>query len=122
MSLSNIDNDLLELEKQLSVLSREYPNLARCAASARIHYEIDYANAIDLITHEAIRTETKMTVAEKEAQAVIRTALTMETYRMAEAELDGAKKQLDVLQSILSSTQSRVKLELIERGLTNFQT
>ena len=122
MSLSNIDNDLLELEKQLSGLSVKYPDLARSAASARIAYEIDYANAIDLITHVATVADKKLSVAEKDSQATIRSAKTMETYRMADAELDGVKKQIDILQSILMSTQSRVKLELIDRGLTNYQT
>lgn len=122
MGLHEINTDLLELEKSLSALSISYPQLAREAATARINYELDYANAIDLITHEAIAAEKKLSVAEKESQATIRSAETMEAYRLADAELDGAKKQIDVLQSILMSTQSRVKLEMIERGLTNFQT
>jgi hypothetical protein len=122
VSLSNIDNDLLALEKQLSEISLKYPDLARTAASARIAYEIDYANAIDLITHEAIVADKKLSVAEKDSQATIRSAKTMEAYRMADAKLDGVKKQIDILQSILMSTQSRVKLELIERGLTDHRT
>jgi hypothetical protein len=122
MSLSTIDADLRELETQLSALSLKYPDLARSAASARIAYEIDYANAIDLVTHEAIVADKKLSVADKESQATIRSAVTMETYRMADAELDAAKKQIDVLQSILMSTQSRVKLELVEKGISAYQT
>lgn len=120
--LHEINSDLLELEKSLSALGHAYPDLARACASARINYELDYAGAIDDITHDALRKDIKMTVAEKEAQAALRTKDTLTAYRTADAELDGAKKQIDILQSILMSTQSRVKLEMIERGLAGMAT
>ena len=63
-----------------------------------------------------------MTVDEKSAQALLRTADLYRAYRETEAERDGTKMLIDVLQSQLMSTQTRTKLVLVEEGLITSQT
>lgn len=126
MSLQNINKDLLELESSLDKLKSAYPSAARAAATARVNHELAFATAVDQISHEAFLEREndpkfKQTVAESDAKATLRTAKYLREYRESEAELSGIKMQIDVLQSILMSTQSRTKLELIENGLINAQ-
>ena len=99
-----------------------YPTAVRAAASAKIAYELGYAEAIDKIRHEMTQAQAenpkaKLTVAETDAIATIRTKDQYKEYRVTEAEVSAQKMQIEVLSSILMSTQSRCKLELIEKGL-----
>lgn len=113
----SLEKDLRKLEGLLYALSEEYPDKLRDAVSKRITHEVAFANSVDAIAHEAVAEGRKApTVAEKEAQATLRTQYTYDDYRKADAEIDILKKKIDIYGDILGSTQSRVKLELAERG------
>ena len=126
MSLQSLNTDLLALETSLDALKISYPQAAREAASAKIAYELKYAEAIDSLAHEAtVKASTdpkfKQTVAQAEASAMLRVKADYKTYRESEAEVNALKMQVDILQSILMSTQSRTKLMLIERNMEGAQ-
>lgn len=114
---NQLERDLSKLEGLLYGLSEKYPDILRGAVSARIAYEVAFANAVDSISHEAVTVGQKApTVAEKEAMATIRTEAEYRDYRECDSEVDILKKKIDIYGDILGSTQSRVKLELAERG------
>lgn len=113
-----IEKELMKCEQSLYVMQSNYPQLTRTAAECRFVYDQAWANAIDNIGHQAIAAGEKMpTVAMMEAMATIRVAKEMEAARIAEADLDGAKKHIDSLQAILSSVQTRAKLASLEMSL-----
>lgn len=118
MSLHEIDAELRGYESDLSAVGLRYPVLAREAAQARLLYDFAFANAVDAITHECVALEKKLTVQEKEAQAVRRCEKEMEGARLAEAELEGAKQYLRVMEACLSSCQTRSKLYMMEFSLS----
>lgn len=127
MSLKELNTSLLAIETQFDELKQRYPALAREAASARVDYELENARILDEIAHEitvkqADDPKFKMTVDEKAAQALLRTADLYRAYRETDAERDGLKMLVDVVQSQLTSVQTRTKLELIEEGLIASQT
>lgn len=95
-------------------MAAKYPEIAREAAKARVIYDAAWADAITLITHNFVSTETKFTVPERDALATQKVREELETARMAEAELDAAKKYISVLEAILSSVQTRAKLVQME--------
>ena len=127
MSLKEINTSLLAIETQFDELKQRYPALARESATARVDYELENARVLDEIAHEIVLQQAddpkfKMTVDEKSAQALLRTADLYRAYRETEAERDGTKMLIDVLQSQLMSTQTRTKLVLVEEGLITSQT
>ena len=112
-----LQDELKEHEIQLNVITQKYVEAAREAAKARLIYDLDWAETVSKISHECAVQEKKMTVQEKEAETTKRCFEKMEAARLAEAELDGLKKHLDTLQAMLSSVQTRAKLEQIELSL-----
>lgn len=118
--IHELDKDLREIETTLSQIALTYPDIARTAARTRYDYDMATAQAIWDIDHRAlVDGEKKPTVPVMEAEASLKVAKEKEAARMAEVELDIAKTLMKNLESRLSSTQSRAKLTLIERGLTN---
>lgn len=113
-----IERELLKCEAALYEMQVKYPNLARAAADARYIYDQAWANAIDEIAHRTLKEGQKApTLPVIDALATKMVADEMERARIAESELDGAKKHLDTLQAILSSVQTRAKMVQIEMGL-----
>lgn len=113
-----IEKDLTNCEQALYEMQKQYPVLARSAAQQRYVYDMAWANAIDEIAHRRLEDGQKPpTVAVMEAMATKMVAEEMEFARMAEAELDAAKKHIDTLQGILTSVQTRSKLYLMEMSL-----
>ena len=126
MSLQGLTTDLLALESAFDDFKARYPQIARDAATARINYELDYGDELDKIAHEIILQQQidpkyKPNADEKAAMATKRTADQYRQYRETEAERDGMGKVIAVLQSQLTSVQTRTKLELIEKGLIDAQ-
>lgn len=118
--LQELDKDLRDIETTLSNIAREYPQIARDAAQARYDYEMASAQATWDIDHRALAEgEKKPTIPAIEAEVTLKVADEKLKTRMTEAELDIARKLIANLESRLSSTQSRAKLSLIERGLVN---
>jgi hypothetical protein len=115
---SEIERELSKCEAALYEMQVTYPALARAAAEARYVYDVAWANAIDEIAHRAVPDGQKPpTVAVMDALATKMVAAEMEAARMAEADLDAAKKHLDTSQAILSSVQTRGKLVQLEMSL-----
>lgn len=113
-----IDRELVKCEAALYAMQERYPELARRAANARYVYDQAWANAIDEIAHRQLAEGQKApTVPVQDAMATKIVAEEMEAARIAESELDAAKKHLDTLQAILSSIQTRAKLTHIEMAL-----
>ena len=116
--LHKINEDLLALEQLFCNVEATYPQIARTANQARYDYDIAYADAVDTIEHRALEVgQKKPTVAAVESEAVLMVKVEMEKARTAETELKIAGVLIKSLESRLSSTQSRTKLELIELGL-----
>ena len=123
MSLIEIDKELRDLELNFANVQREYPAIARNAALDRFAYDMSYAQAVYDIAHRAVADGKKPpTVAVQDAEATLMVAKQMEAARIAEAELDIAQKTIKSLESRLSSTQSRVKLSILEKQITNYQS
>lgn len=114
----DIERELVKCEAALYEMQVKYPALARRAAEARYIYDVAWADAIDDIAHTKVAEGQKPpTLPVQDAIATKRVAVQMEAARLAEAELDAAKKHLDSLQAILSSVQTRSKLVQMEMGL-----
>lgn len=126
MSLSAekpLEEELRDIEITLTQISLTYPDIARAAARSRYTYDMAKAQAMWDIDHRALADgEKKATLPIQDAEATLMIAKEKEAARLAENELDIAQKLMKNLESRLSSTQSRVKLSLIERGVTNYQT
>lgn len=126
MSLSEqkpLEEELRDIEITLTQISLTYPDIVRTAARSRYTYDMAKAQAMWDIDHRALADgEKKATIPMQEAEAAIKIATEKEAARYDEAELEIAQKLMKNLESRLSSTQSRVKLSLIERGVTNYQT
>lgn len=113
-----IERDLTQAEAALYAMQTRYPDLARTAANARYLYDTAWADAVTNIHHRAlVNGEKPPTVAVMEAEATKMVAKEMRDTRIAESELDAAKKHIDTLQAILSSVQTRSKLLLMEMSL-----
>lgn len=113
-----IEKELVKCEQALYQMQVSYPEIARNAANARYAYDVAWAEAIDTITHRAIADGQKQpTVAVLEAEATKIVAEKMEAARIAEAELDIAKRHLSTSEAILSSVQTRSKLVQMEMSL-----
>lgn len=115
--IDQIEQELREHEQSLFSVAKQYRTIARTAAEKRVIYDVQWANAIEDITKEAVEAGTKITVAEKEAKAVLKVATELDDCRMAEADVDAAKKYIDTMQTILSSVQTRAKLMQMEMSL-----
>jgi len=113
-----ITRDLVKCEQTLYEMQVKYPALARTAANARFVYDMARANAIDEVAHRTLAEGQKApTVPVQDAMATKMVAKEMEAARLAEADLDSAKRHLSSLEAILSSVQTRAKLVQIELGL-----
>lgn len=118
MALHEIDADLRTAEATLSHWERTFPNVIRTEASAKVTYELAWADAIDQITATYAAKELKPpTVAVLEAEATQKTANELKAKRQAEAEAEIAKKLIGIAETTLTSVQSRLKLAQIEQGL-----
>lgn len=116
--LHEIDSELKRCEAALYEMQVKYPKLASTAANARYVYDQAWATAIDEITHRVVVEGKKPpTVAAAEAEATLTVADEMREARYAEADLDAGKKHLDTLQAILSSVQTRARMEQMEMSL-----
>jgi len=114
-----IEKELMKCEAALYTMQSKYPELAKTAANARFVYDVAWAEQVDKITHDCTtRGEKLPTVAVMDAMVTLAVKDQMEDARKAEAELDGAKKHIDSLQSVLSSVQTRAKLSLMEMELS----
>lgn len=112
-----IATELREHEVSLFSVAKQYRTLAKEAATKRVVYDVAWANAINDISRTALESGEKITVADKDALATRTVAEQMEECRLAEAELDAAKKYIDTMQTILSSVQTRSKLITMEMSL-----
>ena len=113
-----IERELKKCEAALYEMQSRYPDLAKTSANARYVYDMAWANAIDEIAHRTLAEGQKPpTVALMDAMATKMVASEMKLARVAEADLDGAKKHLDTLQAILSSVQTRAKIVLMQMSL-----
>lgn len=116
--MNDIEKELRKCEQALYEMQVRYPQLASKAANARYVYDQAWATAIDEIAHRAVQDGKKPpTVAAMEAEATLMVKDEMREARYAEADLDAGKKHLDTLQAILSSIQTRAKLQQIEMSL-----
>lgn len=114
----DIEKNLLELDQMLYNVQSTYGEIARTAAAARFAYDIAYAKAvIDIDCRPIPEGQKKSTVPVMEAQAVLMVEREMEEARLAEAELDIARKTIDNIAARLSSCQTRSKMTQIEMGL-----
>ena len=118
MALHEIDADLKTAEAVLHHWESKYPKIARDEATAKVEHELAWANAIDKIVTESDGGKLP-TVAVMEAEATKRCAGTLRAKREAEAEADIAKKLIGIAETTLTSIQTRVKLEVIKKGLSN---
>lgn len=115
--MQDIEHELKEHEKSLFSVAQKYRALARDAATKRVIYDVAWANAMESITATALESGEKVTDKVKEAKATVIVQLEMSECRMAEADLDAAKKYIDVMQAMLSSVQTRAKLSQMEMAL-----
>jgi hypothetical protein len=114
----DIERELREFEQQLYDVQSTYGEIARNAARARFEYDIAWADAIDELEHRVVpEGQKKPTVEVMKAQATKMVAAKMEAARMAEVELEIAKKTIDNIHSRLSSCQTRSKMTQIELSL-----
>jgi len=119
--IREIENKLRELESDMYEASTEYRKLAYDAALKRATYDVDYAKELLSITNKN-DTAVKMTVAEREAITVKAVESQLRDCRIAEALADASKRHLGVLQSLLSSVQTRASLIKTERSLVSGMT
>lgn len=113
--LTDIADELREAEAALWNMQGKYADIARTAAEAQYVFEMAWADAMDEQRHRAITQGIKPpTVSAMEAIATQRCKDEIKVKAIALADLDAAKKQIDVLQSILSSVQTRAKLMLAD--------
>ncbi len=119
MALHEINSDLLTAEKTLLHWQQTYPGIARSEATAKVAYELAWADAVDQITATYAAKELKPpTVAVLEAEATQKCASEIKAKRMAEAEAEIAKKLIGIAETTLTSIQTRAKLEQIEQALS----
>lgn len=117
--LHDLNSDLLTAEKTLSHWEQNYPNIIRSEASAKVAYELAWADAVEQITATYAAKELKApTVAVLEAEATQKCANEIKAKRMAEAEAEIAKKLIGIAETTLTSIQTRVKLETMEMSLS----
>lgn len=119
--LHTLNDELYASERALRDAAADYRTLARDAAEKRVKYDIEWAKAILLIHYKCDRDSVKLNVGEKEALAVGQCEQVLTECRISEALVDAAKKHLDAEQSILSSIQSRARLQQVEASLTNYK-
>lgn len=113
-----IERSLLVAEQTLSDWQAKYPPIVKAAAETRLVYDLAYAAALDEIDHRVLAEGAKKpTVPVTEAQALLMVAEQMEAARRAEAEQDAAKEVIKINLAILSSFQTRAKMELSEMSL-----
>lgn len=113
-----LEKELREIEQHLYNVQSTYPQIARTAAQARFDYEMAKAQAVfDLDGRAIAEGAKKPTLPVMDAEATLMIRKEKEAARIAEAELDIARKAIDNLESRLSSIQTRAKLTHIEMAL-----
>lgn len=112
-----IDAQLDELTGNLAAMAVKYGEVARRAAETRLIYDLAWADEIQKVTQEFEKAEKKFTVPERDAIVTLRVKDQMRDCRLAEADLDVAKKYIANIEARLSATQTRVKLLGIEANL-----
>ncbi len=119
----SLEQDLVRLEQLLYALSENFPDKIRADTSAKIAYTVAYSDAQDEAIHQAT-TEGKKEPAEWKADlaAELKTKDLYKAHLEAAAEVEIDKKKISIYSDILSSCQSRVKLELAERGASGMTT
>ncbi|HXG85511.1 MAG TPA: hypothetical protein VNI84_15925, partial [Pyrinomonadaceae bacterium] len=119
--LHTLNDELYASERALRDAAIDYRTQVRDAAEKRVSYDISWAQSILLIRDQCDKEAIKMTVGEKESLAVVECQQVLTECRISEALADAAKKHLDAEQSILSSIQSRARLQQVEANLTNYK-
>lgn len=114
----SVQNDLLDAERVLDKWQMEFPSVVRAAAETRLVYDQSYAEAVDEIAHRDVDEKGKPpTVDVVKARAGMMVKQQREAARLAEADLDAAKEVIKINLAILSSYQTRAKMELAEMGM-----
>lgn len=109
--------ELAQIEADIFNASTEFSKQAVVAAKSRLTYDLAYAEAI--LRLKPADASIKITVPEREALAIKQCSSQMTDARIAEAELDAAKKHLEALRAILSSIQTRASLLKAEAFAAN---
>jgi len=122
MALHEIDADLKTAEATLHHWEKTYPTLARAESNAKYAFEDAWADAVKEITDSIPEGAKAPTVAVLDAEATKKCSVQLKAKRLAEAELDIAKKLIGIAETTLTSIQTRSKLELIEAGLSGART
>ncbi len=119
--LHTLNDELCASERALRDAAADYRASVCAAAQKRVKYDIEWAKAILVIHDRCDKVGVKMTVGEKEALAVGQCEQVLTECRISEALADAAKKHLDAEQSILSSIQSRARMQQVEASLANYK-
>jgi hypothetical protein len=113
-----IERSLLAAEQTLNDWQTRYPPIVKAAAETRLVYDLAYADALVEIDHRVLAEgEKKPTVAIIEAMATQMVEKQMSAARVAEAEQNAAKEVIKINLAILSSFQTRAKMEMSEMSL-----
>lgn len=115
--ITSIEAELKDIEAKIFTAANDYAKNTKDAANKRVEYDVEYAKTMI----EIHGRKEKMTVDQREAEAVVIVQRQMTDCRIAEAIADGSKRHLDALQAILSSIQTRSKLIQTERSLVGRQ-
>lgn len=121
-TIHQIEQDLQMRETQLFDASMEFREFVLDAAQKRAGYDVDFAKSMLDIASRADKDGLKMTVSERESLAVVAVQNQLRDCRIAEALRDGSKAHLSTLQSLLTSLQTRSKLIITERSLSNYSS
>ncbi len=122
MALHEINSDLKMAESTLKHWEKMFPEIIRAEATAKIHYEAAWADAIDAVASSIPEGEKAPTVPVMEARATKKCIKEITAKRYAEAEAEIAKRLISIAETTLTATQSRLKLEQIEAGLSGLRT
>ncbi len=105
--IGQITQELEASEANIHAAATEYRSLSREAADKRVRYDIAYAQELLKVSTDK---SVKLTVAEKEAMALLAVQGPFTECRIAEAIAEGCKRQLQALQGNQTSLQTRASL------------
>lgn len=118
--MSNLNEELETIQRQLAEYANEYMTLSKEAAEARVTYDIAWAT--ELLKIQVKDNGKAYTVAEKEAIVLLTVQSQFTLCRIAEAKLDACKQRLRSLDSQLGAIQSRAKMMQTEREMDRYIT
>lgn len=120
--MHEIDQDLTAAERTLAHWAKNYPELARTAATAKAEYELAYEGAYDEIANRAVPEGKKpLSVDAIKAKATLQCEKQLREHSRAEVELKIASKLIGIAETTLTSIQTRAGLEKIDAGLSAYR-